>query len=70
MTYGDMLLHDKIVTKKFMNTVTSELERLTRQYAKAIRKYMDRIYALDIKHRKKTKKSTPTVKPKTRKRRK
>jgi hypothetical protein len=70
MTYCDMLLHDGIVTKKFMNKVTSELESLTRQYAKAIRKYMDRIYTLDMKHRKEIKKSTAAIKPRTKKKRK
>lgn len=73
MTYGDMLEHEGIVSKKFMNKVTSELERLTKQYAKVIRKYMDRIYALDRKHRKKTKRTNKNIavrKPKRTKKRK
>jgi len=56
MTYGDMLVQDKIVTNKFMNKVTSELNIPVKQYEKTIKKYMDRIYALDMKHREKIKK--------------
>jgi len=56
MTNCDMLKHEGIVSKKSMNKITSELERLTKQYAKAIRKYMDKIYALDMKHREERKK--------------
>jgi len=69
MTYGDMLLHDKIVTKKFMNKVTSELKKPIKQYEKTIKKYMDKIYALDMKHREKVKKEhrKPTTKLKTKK---
>ena len=69
LTYGDMLVQDKIVTNKFMNKVTSELERLIKQYERIIKKYMDKIYALDMEQRKKTKKSAP-AKLKPRKKRK
>jgi hypothetical protein len=61
MTYGDMLVQDKIVTNKFMNRVTSELNIAVEQYAKTIKKYMDKIYALDMKHRGKTKRKRSPV---------
>jgi len=61
MTYGEMLVQDKIVTNKFMNKVTSELNKPVKQYEKTIKKYMDRIYALDMKHRGKTKRKRSPV---------
>jgi len=72
MTYGDMLLHDKIVTKKFINKVTSELKKPIKQYERTIRKYMTKIYTLDMKHRKKLKKEQrmSSTEPKTKKKRK
>jgi len=72
MTYGDMLVQDKILTNKFMNKVTSELNKPIKQYEKTIKKYMDRIYTLDMKHQGKSKKTQKksTMKSRPRKKRK